>query len=306
LWIATILGFGGAWDWRLDLFNHARPICFFMSAVLFFLSLLFKNKLLSSLNFAFLLLNFSFVSFLYFPLPKNKDILQRGKSFSLFQYNVCAPSHNRTELIKYFNTNHPDIVSLEECDQLCFTSLKKGGIISRYPFIVHQKPLMKRLLLLSKFPLIEEAPFKFTADPAILLVKIKINDSWVHLLMMHSTRPSSGSNYYKNQVEQFDKIAELVKEVKCEPFIMIGDLNTTPWGYSFKRLLRKTGLKNSMDGFGWQATFPQFVNIPKRTTVIPFLPIDHVLVSKEILVLNRKTGSDLSSDHLSVIVELAL
>jgi endonuclease/exonuclease/phosphatase (EEP) superfamily protein YafD len=86
---------------------------------------------------------------------------------------------------------------------------------------------------------------------------------------------------------------------------MAGDLNTTPWGTSLQQLLHESGLKNTMVGFGVQPSFPVF--IPKlHWWATPIIPIDQVLVSSQFETINRKLGKDTGSDHLPVVVDLAL
>lgn len=303
LGLSTVAGFIGGWDWRLDLFNHARPIYFCFLLIAFAVSVMIRNKALSLFNFSFLFTNFLLLSFLYFP-PAKASKPSSSNSFTLMQFNVCAPSHGRNKLIHFLNAQNFDIVALEECDELCFNELKKGNVLSHYPVVVHQKTLKKRLVMLSRFPIQEETKFQFSGNPAILRLKIKLNNKWTHFLMMHSTRPSSGKTYHSQQIRQFKEIATLVQQTHSEPFIMVGDFNTTPWGYSFQKLIRETHLKNSMNGFGWQASFPVFVFYQYKREVVPLISIDHVLVSKDFIVVKRKTGPDLSSDHLPVIVEL--
>jgi hypothetical protein len=76
-------------------------------------------------------------------------------------------------------------------------------------------------------------------------------------------------------------------------------LNLTPWSFHFKVLLRVTGLHDSARGFGVQPSWPNNN---------PFLriPLDHVLHSPDIVVLQRTIGPDVKSDHFPVIVDLAL
>ena len=83
------------------------------------------------------------------------------------------------------------------------------------------------------------------------------------------------------------------------PVLLLGDLNTTPWSFHFQHLLKESGLKNSMKGFGHQPSWP---------SNIPFLriPLDHVLHSEEITIHNRMIGRNIGSDHLPVIVDFSI
>jgi endonuclease/exonuclease/phosphatase (EEP) superfamily protein YafD len=159
--------------------------------------------------------------------------------------------------------------------------------------------------VLSKFPLKEITLPALHADPALALLNLNIKGRSVKLLAMHSTRPSSGAPYHKNQIHQFEQIATLINSTK-DPVLLIGDLNISPWNYSFKLLTQKTGLNNSMDSFGFQPSFPTFVPKLEDLPIFPVIPIDHVLISSQFQTLNRYTGSKLQSDHLPVITELGL
>jgi endonuclease/exonuclease/phosphatase (EEP) superfamily protein YafD len=81
------------------------------------------------------------------------------------------------------------------------------------------------------------------------------------------------------------------------PTILMADLNMTPWSPTFETLLDQSGLHNTGLGWGLQATWPAGVFLLR-------VPIDHVLVSPGVMVLNRMIGPHLGSDHLPVIIDL--
>ena len=83
--------------------------------------------------------------------------------------------------------------------------------------------------------------------------------------------------------------------------IAIGDFNLTPYSYYFSQLEKTIGLKNTLKGFGFQNTWPSIspINIFR-------IPIDHIFVSKNIQVLDRKISNCLGSDHFPIIIKLLL
>ena len=194
---------------------------------------------------------------------------------------------------------------MEECGERCVNNLKRDHLFTLYPYQFRKIPYRHRLVVLSKYPIKELATPILHADPAVSLLSLKIPRQPVNLFVMHSTRPSSGAPYYRNQIEQFKQIGQIAFKSQL-PFLMVGDLNVSPWNYSFGLLLHKSHLKNSMDGFGFQPSFPTFVPHFDWFPVFPVIPIDHILVSRHFNVLNRYTGPRLQSDHLPVIVELEL
>lgn len=97
-----------------------------------------------------------------------------------------------------------------------------------------------------------------------------------------------------------EQLEELVKTVDTTtPTILIGDLNTSCWGSSFKRLLKNSKLKNSSKGFGFQPTWP-------AGTPILFTAIDHMLHSDNIVIVDRRIGKNVGSDHLPLIVDFVV
>jgi endonuclease/exonuclease/phosphatase (EEP) superfamily protein YafD len=98
--------------------------------------------------------------------------------------------------------------------------------------------------------------------------------------------------------DQLEKLAQLVRDQK-KPVLLVGDLNVSPWSSYFTRLLKNSGLKNSMKGFGFQPSWPSNTSFLR-------IPIDHVLYTPEIVIRNRAVGPDVGSDHLPVIVDFAL
>ncbi|MDJ0949610.1 MAG: endonuclease/exonuclease/phosphatase family protein [Alphaproteobacteria bacterium] len=119
----------------------------------------------------------------------------------------------------------------------------------------------------------------------------------LRLLGLHAARPfGRGSAWQRAQLEAAAKMAS---EPSDYPTLLLGDLNLTPWSASFSRLLARTGLRDSAVGHGLQATWPY--GLP-----LIGLPIDHILVSPELSVRDRRLGPRLGSDHLPVIADLAL
>jgi endonuclease/exonuclease/phosphatase (EEP) superfamily protein YafD len=83
------------------------------------------------------------------------------------------------------------------------------------------------------------------------------------------------------------------------PVIVAGDFNATPFSPIFRKVIKISGLKDSREGFGWQPSWPTYVPLL-------WLPIDHILVSSEIQVHNRATGSFIGSDHYPVFADLSI
>ena len=67
----------------------------------------------------------------------------------------------------------------------------------------------------------------------------------------------------------------------------------------YKNIVKSGKLRNARSGFGILPTWPTFMPLV-------YIPIDHLLVSKEIGVLKVRTGRNIGSDRLPLITDLVL
>lgn len=118
----------------------------------------------------------------------------------------------------------------------------------------------------------------------------------LNVWVTHSPNPSR-SWRFKQHLFAFDELAN--EENYPNRLALCGDFNSTPWSLPFIKMVANSGLRDSQLGHGVQPSWPTFLPVP-------LIPIDHVLVSADIAVLNRRLGPDVGSDHLPVIVELGL
>ena len=110
--------------------------------------------------------------------------------------------------------------------------------------------------------------------------------------------PPVGTEHFDLRNEQLQHIAEYVRSVKG-PLILLGDLNTSPWSWHFKRFVQVSALVDSARGRGWQPTWP---------SMMPLLlvPIDHALCTRDVVALSRETGASIGSDHYPLIVTFGI
>ncbi len=117
------------------------------------------------------------------------------------------------------------------------------------------------------------------------------------LLALHAPPPITASNAR----ERDRKIEDAVRELRLAggPAILLGDLNTTVWASTLERTAFASGLRDAREGRGLLRTWP-------ADTQLLSIPIDHCLVSAHWSVLDARVGDPCGSDHLGLVVELAL
>jgi endonuclease/exonuclease/phosphatase (EEP) superfamily protein YafD len=174
------------------------------------------------------------------------------------------------------------------------------------------------LAVYSRFPIIKEetriiegtlppgANVYYNADRELLSLTLDTTgDDPLHLLVIHPDSPRSKSRW-KNKRRYFDEVDRIVEDLKARNdgnILAIGDWNSAPWSGRFQETLSKTGLKTAYPD-GWPQTTRFFFDY--RLHWILGAPVDQFGVSEDIRVTDVSLGPHIGSDHLPLIVELAL
>ncbi|MFH0909254.1 MAG: endonuclease/exonuclease/phosphatase family protein [bacterium] len=115
------------------------------------------------------------------------------------------------------------------------------------------------------------------------------------ILGTHPVPPPTPEGFrLRNQ--QLDAVADHVSGL-THTVMVAGDLNVTPWSYWFRRFVVRSRLNDTAPGYGVHPTWfgPSFLFA---------IPIDHVLVSGDLVVIGRRISRDVGSDHRALIVDL--
>lgn len=132
--------------------------------------------------------------------------------------------------------------------------------------------------------------------PAIV-AELDLGGRRVRLVGVHALPPITTSNSLER-----DRVIEAAVETLCaspEPGILLGDLNTTPWAASLDRLAFSRGLRDARLGHGLLPSWPADSRLLR-------IPIDHCLVRGPWQLAGARVGEPLGSDHLGLVVDLAL
>ena len=127
---------------------------------------------------------------------------------------------------------------------------------------------------------------------------VQVEVDGLTLLGIHPLSPTDEQRAHERN-QQLGFVREWFKST-TGPRVIAGDFNSTPWSYPFRRLVNETGAMNSQRGFGLQASYPV------RASALLRIPIDHLLHSDDLAVVDRRLGPALGSDHFPLVVDLAL
>lgn len=294
MFAGTVLALFASTIWWLDLICHFKLLIVILSLCLIPPTLLKRRPILLAMCIACILVNGPAVaSFLISP-TKAESADNSSRPIRVAGFNVWRHrNQNYKSLLEFIEQTKPDIVGFSELDKGWKKTLAES--LEQYPY----KKIEWRfggVAVFSKYPLenAEVKFFRFLGRPRIEATA-RIDGQPVRLIFFHPINPTRNLSLRNKELEEISREAAATSD----PVIVFGDLNCTPWSPIFVRILRQGRLFNTMQGFGPQPSWPAVINLP-------FMPIDHILVSKHFRTIKRKTGPNLGSDHLPVYADLQL
>lgn len=311
--LATVLAFGGAWSWQLDLLAHFRVQYAAVLAIMVILAMFMRSWRLSLLLMVPLTINIAVILPLYFQprwLAPHPEFISQdqhlGTPLKIMSYNMGGMFEPGQEPLELIRNSDADVVVLQDVrpamlDQLEFAVAPFRVFLSDARTDGYGVAMLLRVSIRPQV-VIEDAKLIHLTDsgndksPFAIEAKMRWQGRLISVLTLRAATPLARHNP-PTQAQQFQGIVQWVSK-QHRPVVVIGDLNTTPWSYAFKQLLDETGLQNSQLGFGVQGSWPA------TGGAIGQLPIDHCLVSPSLLTINRKLGPSYQSTHHAMIVTL--
>ena len=294
LGLVTVAGFfGGSW-WVLDLlagFRHqlaiALMVCALVAAFARWRKTAVAIGLLGAVNLA-----------LVVPLYIGPSRPQTGE-LRIVSFNVLASNRRFAEVVDFIRSSEADVVVLHEVTRRWEQEIEAAAAtFDDWPYEITEArargDLFGSMVLVESGAAVESFGFALTDPRAI---EILLPDG-VALLAIHPLSPSSEFRALQND-RQFLFATEWAAG-QDGPAIVVGDFNATPWSYPFRRLLSTADLSNSARGFGLDLSYPADGNPLIR------VPIDHLLFSEGLAVVDRRLGPAMGSDHFPLTVDMAL
>ncbi len=216
--------------------------------------------------------------------------------------NVNYRNENFSALLELIRAEQPDILIAQEATAKWCRALQV--LVVDYPHhVIVPRGRGAGIALLSRVPVLQaEVVFVGRHQRPGILLKMNNGGREFTLLTMHTHAPLRRLHFGHRNALLSATVSLLRREQSPRPLVVIGDLNISPWSPHFKELLRATGLREARtSGFGLLPTWPVWLRLPWL-----MIPIDHCLVSSGIEVVGMWTGRNVGSDHLPIIVDLAM
>ncbi|HEW97060.1 MAG: endonuclease/exonuclease/phosphatase family protein [Candidatus Parabeggiatoa sp. nov. 3] len=290
----SLTGYLGTRHWTFELTSHFKVQYFALSVLCVLICLWLRQWGWASLSLLGLIINGIVVLPWYFPSVQNHI---QNHSLSILLSNVNIKNKNYSALVQLVAAENPDILIVQEGNRHWIKHLK---VLEKTLPYVEAPPnsYFFGTVIYSRFPFEETQMLSLgRSGRESILVKIKINHKMVSLLTTHPLPPIP-EGLFEHRNSQLFEVQSFIKQLPT-PKMLIGDLNISMWSPFYSQLTQETRLINARQGFGILPTWPTFLPVL-------MIPIDHCLVSPDIKVMKIKTGESIGSDHLPLIVEVAI
>ena len=219
------------------------------------------------------------------------------KEFRILLANVHTANRQHEKVIKLIEKEKPDLLILQEVDRVWIEKLQYVCIEYEKRLIIPRSDNFG-IAVFSKDKKCKLASYQFIHQgvPSIILKSEDYNKKYT-IISTHLLPPVS-RNCARIRNKQLEEIAKYINHCK-NPVILAGDLNITMWSHYYCKFIQRTGLINARKGFGIKPTWPCYIPFM-------FIPIDHCLHTKDFQVVNFRTGPQIGSDHLPVIVDIRM
>lgn len=215
-------------------------------------------------------------------------------TLKILSFNVLKTNDRRDEICSFIEKENADVVVLSEINEQWSSQIMR--LRQTYPHILSSSPKkLYDVVILSRHPFqatdVTDFKKRRYAEAAI-----SVNGTAYHITAAHTAPPTSEINsQWRNK-----QLLALGQKLAGQPrAILCGDLNTSPFSPWYARMLKSSGLADTSRGAGfsptWMRAFPPIA-----------VPIDHILLSRDLALVSRRVGPSLGSDHSPVIVELAI
>lgn len=276
--------------WVFDLVTHLQFHVLLATLLFFTHCLIRRRKRVAALASALILL--LAIGTLTEFLPRSNDGTSYTSEIKVLTCNLLSSNSDYQGVKELIASVDPDFVVLLELNQAWQSELAE--LKQRFPHFT-ELPSEDNfgIAAFSKLPARFET--RFLTDFKVPLIEAALGDGLGVTVLAAHPLPPIGKVYSRSRNAYLLELAELARtKSKC---LVAGDLNVTPYSPYFTDLLAAAELNDSRKGFGMQPTWPsefQWFGIP----------IDHILVSRGLTVLDRQVLEIPGSDHSAVMARL--
>lgn len=286
--------------WALDLLTFFWPVLAIAAVALLLLTVPFGGSLARIAALA--LVAACAAPFVMLPPPPDSAA---GEKIRILTANLFVENPDPKPFVALLTHAQPDIVVTEETRRSFAEAVRDSGL---YPFETEgELSLADDKKVFSRYPIREFQQLgdlpgrKIGRHPMRLVIETPAGPLVVYAI--HPDTPRSREQWLDRNA-YFERLATAIRgEAEGTPVVLAGDWNMPAYSAFFRDFFAETGYRFARPGLWLPVT-----RFAMRLARFGYFgsTIDHVAVSPQIRVTDWKRGSDIGSNHLPVIVDLAL
>jgi endonuclease/exonuclease/phosphatase (EEP) superfamily protein YafD len=225
--------------------------------------------------------------------------VRAAPALRVFSANVFADNPHPERIMGEVLASDADVVLLQEYDDDARRAFAAAGVLDRYPYRVENRrddPFGS--LVASRLP-VRSAEIRTVGTVPMPVVVVDTAIGPVTFVSVHTRRPVTAAEH-PGWIADHAALEDLVR-TRTTPLVVAGDFNATTSHRPFRALLA-SGIVDShrARGAGLQNSWPNHLPGP------PLVRIDHVLATTELVARSVRNGRGEGSDHVPMVVDLAL
>ena len=290
--LAIILARFARYDWRFELLSHWQ-IHYGLAVILLLVMCLARRRYaLASVAILAACLNGIFIDTASVVAASSSARGQDTARLRVVSANILYDNKDYNAALNWLHSAEPDLAVLVEVTPEWIAAM--APLQRRLPHtITVPRKKGQGLALYSKFRLDEPTVLEFGEHRRVAIAaSLTISDRKVTIVAAHPFPPGHHGRTHERDA-YLRELAAFLRSLNG-PIVLAGDLNTTPWSYSFQDLVQSLERPAKI----LPATWPSFLGSFG-------IPIDHLL-GREVRIQSLRTGPYIGSDHLPLIGEVIL
>lgn len=300
--LSTLFSLFGGFYWVLDVFSHYHlQYTIGLTLILAVLVLMRRGAASLVIMLVALLVNLYLVLPFFWPPAVRASRAADEPALRVMAMNISTSNAGYSQVIELIRERQPDLVFMSEVRDDLVARLETE-LADSYPYL-HAVPSRMTLgiAFLSRHPFVSVETMTVGGEERgrrrYLRAEIEWHGQKVLVAGIHPLPPFN-ANWAQGRNTEIALMGQLSQEA-TEPFILLGDLNASPWSHPMRRLMGDADLRYALKGHGvW----------PTWRLAGPLLgaPLDYILVSPEWQVVDYLEAGDIRSDHIPIQADLRL
>ncbi|WP_413701771.1 endonuclease/exonuclease/phosphatase family protein [Psychromonas sp. KJ10-10] len=247
----------------------------------------------------------------YPPLSQfvnNTQAHETTQLLNIAQLNLRYQNPDIEQLLERLNSSEYDLLALQEASDNWHRQIQ--SLSKSYPYSVgtsDSSPSPSGLVLFSRWPIVEhQLHFLGYRGGHVIeaIIQSPETSTPVQVFALHPVSPRN-AELWQLRNKELNSVAQLVANSSLQYKIIIGDLNTSPWSWQFKRLQNQSLLSNTSNLFGYIPSWSYRQDNP-LITWLSSAYIDHCLISDDFILIDKSQEQIRGTDHLLITTLLGM